>query len=350
MKSQERAVFGAGELAVALSHYDIGVIESITNYPRGSRQSPKVGIVSEKGKFLLKRRTVDRASPDRVRFIHKVQEHLASIGFPVPKVISTCNDVGSVLQIRDHVYEMFEFVAGQAFRRSPDEAYDSGRTLARLHLATSPFAGKHHGWPIPKTDFHDSQSVRTGLSSIGSSLSSHDSFAGDDAGLATLVQNLLEQYDRATEDVNAGGWAALSLRMIHSDWHPGNLLFRNDKVVAVIDYDTLRMSRRVLDVANGALQFSMIAGGDPASWPDHLDEQRFHAFVRGYQSIEPLTDQERALLPGLMIEALISECVPPITETGSVGQWGGYRVLQMVRRKVAWMAAGTRALIPEAVS
>jgi len=38
-----------------------------------------------------------------------------------------------------------------------------------------------------------------------------------------------------------------------------------------------------------------------------------------------------------MIEALIGECVPQITQTGSLGGWSGFRVLKMVQRKVDWM-------------
>ena len=54
LEEQTRETFSAGELAVVLSHYDLGVIEAITGYPRGSRRSPKAGIVAQRGKFLLK--------------------------------------------------------------------------------------------------------------------------------------------------------------------------------------------------------------------------------------------------------------------------------------------------------
>jgi hypothetical protein len=81
----------------------------------------------------------------------------------------------------------------------------------------------------------------------------------------------------------------------------------------------------------------MIAGGDPATWPPNLDEERYDAFLAGYESLLPIDGAERACIPPLMTEALIAECVPPITETGSVGQWAGFRVLLMVRRKLRWI-------------
>ena len=344
LQSREHARFDAAELAVVLSHYDLGVIESVTDFSRGSRRSPKVGIVSEKGKFLLKRRSLERSNPDRLRFTHSVQKHLVSAGFPVPKLIPTRDRGFELLNIRDLVYELFEFVPGQPYRQTSQEALDAGALLARFHRATEDFVAAST-LPTPRGDYHDAPGVRTGLCTIGSKLSSHDSFTGDESELAALTQFLLASYDRAAESVNCVGLPTWPERVTHSDWHPGNLLFRNQKVVAVIDYDASRLSRLVIDLANGTLQFSIIGGGDPVTWPEHPDEKRFHAFLSGYQSLTTLSEPERSCIPGLMIEALIAECVPPITRTGSVGRWAGYRVLQMVKRKVNWLEAHGERLI-----
>lgn len=334
MQPREHARFDPGELAVVLSHYDLGVIESVTDFPRGSRRSPKVGIVCEEGKFLLKRRALIRARPDRVRFTHRVQKHLIEAGFPAPKLVPTHRGE-AFLQLREHVYELFEFLAGGPYRRTVEETRAAGVLLGQFHELTESLAGDAEG--LPRGDFHDAPGVRTGLCGMGGTLTSHDSFSGDEAELATLVQALLSVYDRSVDTVNAADPDAWPTRIVHADWHPGNLVFRNHKVVGVIDYDAMRRSRRVTDLANGALQFSMMAGGDPASWPDELDEDRYVAFLSGYESIAPLSASEQACVPPLMIEALIAECVAPITQTGSVGRWSGYRVLQMVRRKVAWV-------------
>lgn len=344
MSATERAAFDAAELAVALSHYDVGVIESITDFPRGSRRSPKVGIVAQRGKFLLKRRSVDRVHPDRVRFVHRVQAHLVQAGFPVAKLSVSRTDGRALVQIRDHLYELFEFVPGQPFQQTAAETQEAGAMLARFHQAAEGFVAPP-SLPAPRGDYHDLSAVRTGLCAIRAALSAHDSFSGKEAELEEIVEFLLAQYDRAAERVNAAGFASWPERLIHSDWHPGNLLFRNYKVIAVVDYDSVRYSRAVVDAANGALQFSILAGGDPADWPDHLDEERLGAFLAGYESSDPILPPQRQCLPALMTEALISECVPPITETGFVGRWSGFRVLQMARRKVQWLEANGERLV-----
>lgn len=343
MPAKLQARFDAAELAVALSHYDLGVIESITDFPRGSRRSPKVGIVSERGKFLLKRRSLGRIQTDRIRFTHEVLYHLIGQGFPSPKLFPTRDGRAAWLQQREYIYELFDFVSGESFRQTTEEAEQAGKQLAIFHQMTDGFEPPHLA-AAPRGDYHDTPGVRTGLYSISGSLKSHDSFSGDEAELATLVQALLSSYDAAADQVNQHNFSSLSERITHCDWHPGNLVFRNQQVVGVIDYDAVRLSRRIVDVANGALQFSMMAGGDPAFWPDELDEARFTAFLQGYESIQTNNPDERTCLVPLMIEALISECVPPITQTGLVGRWSGYRVLQMVRRKVTWLANNAERL------
>lgn len=344
MQPRERATFDAAELAVVLSHYDLGVLESITDFPRGSSRSPKVGVVCQRGKFLLKRRLTTRAHPERVQLSHRVQKLLQAAGFPAPKLIPARDGTTTMIQLRDHLYELFEFVAGHPFEHSAEETKAAGEVLAWFHQVTAPIP-KLDELSLARGDYHDATGIRTGLCAIGGTLKSHDSLAGQEAELGPLTSELLASYDKWCELANQRGVASQPGHLIHADWHPGNILFRQGKIVAVVDYDSLRISRRIIDIANGALQFSIMAGGDPSTWPDYTDEKRYRAFLEGYASRWPLTPEDRALLPPLMAEALISECVPPIAETGSVGPWTGFRVLQMVRRKLKWLEENESSLI-----
>lgn len=347
MSKGDRDTFETSELSIALSHYDLGVVESVTDFARGSRRSPKVGIVAERGKFLLKRRAARAGGgdlTDRVRFAHRVQQRLGEVGFPLARLVTTREGKRTFVSLREHVYELFEFVPGQAYRRTTGETVSAGEVLARFHEAMKGFAASTTTTE-PRGSYHDAPSVRTGLCRIGSTLSSHDSFVGNEADLEHLVAFLLDAYDRAVRNVQALGFDGWDDCVVHSDWHPGNLLFRKDRVAAVVDYDSVRWSPRVIDVANAALQFSITSGEDPAKWPDNVDEERFQSFMCGYQSVTSIGDAEFKAIPDLMMEALISECVTPITQTGSVGRWAGYRVLRMVKRKVEWMSRNSDRLL-----
>ena len=84
---------------MVLSRYDLGVIESITPFNRGSRQSPKVGVVCERGKVLLKKRAKGRKGGGKVAFAHLIQQHLAGGGFPLPRIIAPRTSDATYVQI-----------------------------------------------------------------------------------------------------------------------------------------------------------------------------------------------------------------------------------------------------------
>ena len=75
----------------------------------------------------------------------------------------------------------------------------------------------------------------------------------------------------------------------------------------------------------------------PEEWPDFGDETRTRRFLAGYLTRQPLPAEQRAVMPDLMIEALVGETVVPIAVTGSFGRLPGFGVLQMVGRKVTWL-------------
>jgi len=320
--------FGHDELAVILSHYDLGVIESIQPYRRGSRRSPKALVKSEMGLFLLKRRAEGRDDPARVGFAHRIQLHLASRGFPVAPIIPTRKHHGSMVLRGGRIYELFSFVGGGKFDQSPDATFDAGRTLALFHVLLT----DHQPAVDPPTSgYHGSVQIAAQLPAICERL---------DPALAPIGERLARAYRASGERADELGLPKWPRQIIHGDWHPGNMLFAGARVLAVLDYDTARLEARALDLANGALQFSITrVGENPDQWPDHLDEVRLSRFIAGYESASfgRISRAEVAALPALMIEALIVEAVVPIAATGRFGPVPGARFLQMVDRKVAWL-------------
>lgn len=317
-----------------LSRYDLGAIESITPFEKGSSRSPKVGIVSENGKFLLKKRAAPRNTPKRVAFTHDIQRFLEPTGFPLPKLSPNRVDGERCVTLGDDVFELFAFVSGHGYGHEPEQACEAGRVLSAFHKLLVEFEAPANP---PMTTYHDVIGVRTALNGIPSAVSSHDSVGGDEAELLGVIQRLYSEYEAAGERVNDLGFAALPMQIIHADWHPGNLLFKRDRVVAVLDYDSCRLAPRVIDVANGALQFSMRTSSDPDRWPEDVDRASFVAFLAGYAEFAALSSVELKAITPLMVEAIVAESAHPIAQTGAFGTWPGFRCLRMVARKVIWM-------------
>jgi Ser/Thr protein kinase RdoA (MazF antagonist) len=327
----QREQFSAEELAIILSHFDIGVIDSIVEFPRGSRKAPKLLIVSEQGKFLLKRRARGKDDPFKVAFTHALQLHLANKQFPLPHLMGTRKENNSMLQWRNGVYELFEYIPGQTYPQTLESTFDSGRILALYHKLLEEFKSE---WQPPTGSYHAASAVDSGLRSIAAGVPDTE----ENKEVQQLLSFLLGAYRKSAERVQSLGIDNWPKQIVHADWHPGNMLFRDNRVVAVIDYDSARLLPRIIDVANGALQFSIIGGDDDISkWPDYLDESRFKRFLRGYDEVMLLSQAEIRTIPLLMIEALIAEAVFPIAATGSFGKVDGMPFLQMVQRKIVWI-------------
>lgn len=332
---RERAKFAADELAIVLSHYDLGTIHEIKPFKRGSRKSPKAHLRTSRGEFVLKRRAPGRDDPVKVAFCHFLQNHLARKDFPLPHLIATRRHRNSMVRYREWTYELFEYVEGEPYRQSPEETEDAGHVLGLCHALLEEYE-PDYAPPLP--GYHDSDSVRKALNHVPTRLQGHDSVSGKEAELLATTQWLFEAYESAVEAVKAAGLGELGEQVVHGDWHPGNMLFRDQRVVAVIDYDSARVLPWITDLANGLLQFSIIGGKEsPDLWPDHFDLDRAMAFFRGYHTTRPVEPSHIELIPFLMQEAIVAESALPIATIGSFGNIQGFTFLRMVKRKLQWL-------------
>lgn len=318
--------FTAPELARVLSLYDLGQVESARPLLRGTPDAPKAVIVARGRKYLLKRRAPGNDDPLQVAAGHSVVLHVLERGFPTPALIGTREDNNSMLQIGRQVYELFEFVEGQPCDTTPDQCRQAGMSLAELHgmLVTC-----HPQFEVPVSSFHDSPTIAARLERLASRL------GPDDRRLATQV---LAKYRSAAGDVDRGGFAGLSRQLIHADWHPGNLLFLDGRLNGVLDFDSPRLAPRVIDLASGALQFSLAASREGTL---DLDGTRLNAFLEGYAQTPGggIVAAERSMLAPLMVESLIAEAAVPLDVTGRFGPWEARAFLEQVLRLIPTILA-----------
>src|SRR5271163_2359853 len=195
-QSGQRESFSAEELAIVLSHFDIGVIDSISDFPRGSRKAPKLLIVSEQGKFLLKRRARGKDDPFKVAFTHALQLHLANKQFPLPHLLGTRKENNSMLQWRNGVYELFEYIPGQTYPQTLESTFDSGRILALYHKLLEEFKSE---WQPPTGSYHAASAVDSGLRSIAAGITESE----ENKEVHNLLTFLLSSYRKSAERVQS---------------------------------------------------------------------------------------------------------------------------------------------------
>jgi len=331
------ARFSSRELGQVLSHYEIGRIQDVQPLVAGNRAAPKVVVTTNQGKFLLKRRPKGKDDVYRVAFAHAVQSHLVQKYFPVPAILKTCDDHSTMLNLNDNLYEFFKFVGGTRYSGSAEETIDSGRELARLHRYLKNFA---FHWRPMRSSFHDSATVRGHLRTVGS-----EKTPGQIKQMQEISDVLTDIYNASAVRVNALGFDRWEQQVVHGDWHPGNMLFLDGKLAAVLDFDSAKIAPATTDLSNAMLQFSIVGDRpNPADWPDYLDQAKLIQVLDGYRKECELDDNRLESLLDLMIETMIAEAVLPVATTGFFGYLSGLDFLKMIRRKCEWIEANRSTL------
>jgi len=336
--SRPRERFAPAEAAEVLRRTAVArssAFDRIVEFNRGSSRSPKLLVESNGRKWLLKRRAPINSAIDRVRFCHDFQRLLAEAKIPITPPLPF--EDGSTALVREgRVYEYFDFIAGDRYRRTVEEALSAGEALGNLVLASAsmtPIGDSVHG------TFHGSGIVFGAVRLAGESILRVEPEA-DAAAVRASVDALRRLYRAAADRGVRSGFAATAVHPIHGDYHPGNLLFRGGAVAAIVDFDAARVEPRAVELANAILQLGSprLSGNEVDAWPVGLDPLLVGAVVAGWHRAGlRLETQEREAIPWLMIEACIAETIIPIARTGTFADLRGSSMLGFLARRAAWL-------------
>jgi homoserine kinase type II len=271
-------------------------------------------------RYVLRRHHLN-ADAARIEFQLVLQEHLASRGFPTTAAVATAS--GERFAIDDGVpWVLFRYVEGEEYDFAQRErAAAAGRVLARFHMLTESLrreapgpeykAPLRDGWENAERDAAELRALFNGR--------------GIDDELeyvAGWMQNVLQALPVARLDSLPSGW-------VHGDFHGRNMVFQGDCVAGVFDFDDVDRGPYAHDIAFGLFKFGREGRG--ALLRIRPDFAR--AFVDGYESLRPLTDDERAALPPLAVTGY-----PPSPR--SYRYWrdrGGEDIVQRFRNEVKTM-------------
>lgn len=126
-----------------------------------------------------------------------------------------------------------------------------------------------------------------------------------------LLQRVLDRFDAEVTPVLAD----LPRQIVHNDFHPANVLVdarRGTTVTGVLDFGDVVRTARVCDLA---VALAYLVPDAPPPWPG------VRAFREGFESVVPLDDAERALLPVLiagrtLMRTVINRAMNPDADDG----------------------------------
>jgi homoserine kinase type II len=258
------------ELATLLADFDLGAPLSLKGVAEGVENSNFL-LETEAGRYFL---TVyeRRVKADDLPFFLELLRWIARRGFPSATPIP--DREGRLLKtVRGKPCAIVSFLSGLAVRR-PSAAHcrEAGAGLAQLHLAAEGF---------PKTRAND-----LGQAAWGPMFEGLKGAADDlKPGLAATISSDLELL--------AARWPkALPEGVIHADFFPDNVFFKQGKFAGAIDFYFACDDALAYDVAVALNAWCFEADGS-------FNITSARQLVAGYESLRPLSDLERSALPVL---------------------------------------------------
>jgi homoserine kinase type II len=324
--SASRQQLSQREIDAVLKHYRVGAIKDIRELPEGSVYSPKVILETERGTLLLKRRARGLDLPALVAFGHEVVLGCMAQGLCIPPLLATEDDGNSMVQHNDHVYELFVFITGERFNPSrPSHAREMGDLLHETYCAMDRIS----------TSFEAANEQETiDLNRLAPLASNTESLPG---GLIDDFTRIM-QYGKELAQANAQRPA-----LVHGDWHPGNMIFRGENLVAVCDFDNTRIGSRDRELAQALVHVSLIApqpGQTAAVVPPEPARDRLSAFWEGYTRAGGRAQARTiaGLMPAVMIDEALASLGAGLNEQR-------LSLLTAVQRKAGWLDHNQQQLI-----
>jgi homoserine kinase type II len=245
---------------------------------------------TEQGRFFVKRRHPKRRQPEQlIQAQHDLIAHLRRSGFPSPNLHRTSAGRG-FLVLDGEVYEVAEAIEGEPYDHNrPEHLVAAAQMLGRYHLAVEGFSAPALG---RQGSLYSPRNARGALARLLEAWQ-----ARVDPDLGPLAQELETQADGLTERFGAHG--ALPRLVIHGDYYAGNLLFRGDRIVGVVDYDKSSWQPRIAELAEALIYFSSPRPGylRHLVYPGVLEWRPFDLFLQGYMEVIALDDAEVEALP-----------------------------------------------------
>jgi len=113
--------------------------------------------------------------------------------------------------------------------------------------------------------------------------------------LLETVNPIIEAYSNI-DVANREAIENLEKIPIYNDWHGNNILSIDKRIIGLIDFDSLTVAPRVVDIQNGLLY--------AAGTGDGINLSKLEAFIQGYCSILPLSEFELSLTYSVMIDRI----------------------------------------------
>ncbi|MEU6666988.1 phosphotransferase [Streptomyces sp. NPDC046727] len=237
-------------------------------------------LCTTRGRYFLKHHfDPDTADPAAIERRHRATQRLADLGVPVALPLAHRGG-RTVAVVGGHAYALHPWIDGRhrdGGQLTRGESARLGALLGAVHAClervmppkgrTRPATSPH---PVESADPSDTFALIDDLLAHVRRQRPADAF--DELARHRLLERraLLEQHaDRRPPRGGSVGW-------VHGDFHPFNLLYKDDAPAAIVDWDRLGVQPRAEEAVRAAVIFFVRPAGT-------LDLPKVRAYARAYR-------------------------------------------------------------------
>ncbi len=271
------------EIAAVLRNYAIGEFQSLSKISRGYINY----------NWLIKTRTgsyVLRAAPTYRTKKELSFEHLFLLAlegkFPygIPLPIETVSNT-TLCNFKGHLFWLYKYIPGEVIKQTTNQQVKQvAQMMASMHTASENMKIKDSKkWPHAL----NKRSLLLDLTVLQQRLRRKH----------TITANYFKEHLAEIKDcilaVDPHGYSDLKRFPIHADVYNPNLVFANNKLVAVIDFDNCHVDTAIHDI--GCYLHSSCRKGYK------LDLEKAKMFLKEYRKLRPISRQEVRYLADIAI-------------------------------------------------
>ncbi len=265
--------------------FSLGEFKSIKPI-KGGLSNFNFSLKTSKGEFVVRGigQKITPNKKERLTTEFNVMEFLTKKKFPYFVPLPIKNIEGKRLhQINNKDFWVYEKIPGKSIikfsgQRESRQVRELAKALATYHKYVGRFQTKESGfqnylkWVLEITEAINPKKPIDKTDKLA--LKEKEFFK------EIILQGIKQNYSK-------------NILPLHSDLDPSNVLFKGDKIIAIIDFDDLEYGPRARDVA--------ISIRDTCTIKNKLDKERVKTFLKEYEKINSLTKDEKEVIPFLML-------------------------------------------------
>lgn len=318
--------------AVIREHYDLGEVSTPEQLPDAhQRRHRKLIAKTGAGTFLVKTYKRDPHVLDSLRFQHRLSDHLAANGLPVARIMRAKNGKG-IVEVDDWALELQAFVDGEPMEVSGDTLPTSSAALGCFHQVCRDF-------PRPPRDtrmWRFSEVPRATFAKLFEAAKEN----GDEAHVTKCCNEIALFLHDAARELDWESRERFETGLIHGDWHGGNLLFRDNMLVAVVDLEFAGDGCYLEDLAYGMSNLCIRTTNKPARLSKRANMLLDH--YQRYRSLSP--SEERALYYAVGIKHVTTVSYQIQQAAGELAGFSPHEWMRRLAIQCTWLSERAQAV------